>query len=67
MQDISQDFINQLNNVHLSSVQETELWKKINGTINCGLTSKKGSEINQAINIVGYVLPSNRRNLKITQ
>lgn len=67
LQDISQDFINQLNNVHLSSVQETELWKKINGTINCGLTSKKGSEINQAINIVGYVLPSNRRNLKITQ
>ena len=43
------------------------MWKKINGTINCGLTSKKGSEINQAINIVGYVLPSNRRNLKITQ
>ena len=64
---ISKDFINQVNNVQLSSVQELELWKKINGTINCGLTSKKGSEINQAINIVGYVLPSNRRNLKITQ
>lgn len=67
LQDISQDFINQLNNVHLSSVQETELWKKINGAINDGLMSKKGSEINQAINIIGYVLPSNRRNLKITQ
>lgn len=67
LQDISQDFINQLNNVHLSSVQETELWKKINGAINGGLMSKKGSEINQAINIVGYVLPSNRRNLQITQ
>lgn len=67
LQDISQDFINQLNNVHLSSVQEIELWKKINGAINCGLMSKKGSEINQAINIVGYVLLTDRRNLKITQ
>lgn len=67
LQDISQDFINHLNNVHLSSVQETELWKKINGAINCGLMSKKGSEINQTINIVGYVLPTNKRNLKITQ
>lgn len=67
LQDISQDFINQLNNVHLSSVQEIELWKKINGAINDRLMSKKGSEINQAINIIGYVLPSNRRNLKITK
>ncbi len=67
LQDISKDFIDQLNNVHLSSVQEAELWKKINSAINCGLTSKKGSEINQAIIVVGYVLPTNKRNLKITQ
>lgn len=66
LQDISQDFINQVNNVHLSSVQELALWEKINSTINCGLTSKKGSEINQAINIVGYVLSTNRSKLKIT-
>ena len=67
LQDISKDFINQVNNVQLSSVQELELWKKINGTINCGLTSKKGSEINQAINIVGYVLSTNRSKLKLKQ
>ena len=67
LQDISEDFINQVNNVQLSSVQELELWKKINGTINCGLTSKKGSEINQAINIVGYVLSTNRSKLKLKQ
>lgn len=67
LQDISKDFINQVNNVQLSSVQELELWKKINGTINCALTSKKGSEINQAINIVGYVLSTNRSKLKLKQ
>ena len=67
MSDISQDFINQLKNVQLSSSQATELWKKINSAINCGLTSKKGSEINQAINVVGYILPTKTKNLKITQ
>ena len=67
LSDISQDFINQLENVQLSSSQATELWKKINSAINCGLTSKKGSEINQAINVVGYILPTKTKNLKITQ
>lgn len=67
LSDISQDFINQLNNVQLSSTQATELWKKINSAINCGLTSKKGSEINQAINVVGYILPTKTKHLKITQ
>ena len=67
LSDISQDFINQLNNVQLSSTQATELWKKINSAINCGLTSKKGSEINQAINVVGYILPTRTKYLKITQ
>lgn len=67
LSDISQDFINQLNNVQLSSTQATELWKKINSAINCGLTSKKGSGINQAINVVGYILPTKTRYLKITQ
>lgn len=67
LSDISQDFINQLKNVQLSSSQATELWKKINSAINCGLTSKKGSEINQAINVVGYILPTKTKNLKITQ
>ena len=66
LSDISQDFIDQLNNVQLSSTQATELWKKINSSINCGLTSKKGSEINQAINVVGYILPTKTKYLKIT-
>lgn len=66
LQDISQNFINQLNNVPLSSTQDIELWKKINGVINCGLTSEKVSEINRAINVVGYVLPTNKSNLKIS-
>lgn len=67
LQDISQDFIDRLKRVRLSSAQQTELWRKINGAINCGLTSKKGSEINRAITVAGYVLPENERNLRITR
>lgn len=65
--DISQDFINQLNNVQLSSVQKTELWRKINNAINCGLTSKKGLELTRAIRAVGYILPTDSKHLKISQ
>ncbi|CAK7036534.1 MAG: hypothetical protein PARBA_04073 [Parabacteroides sp.] len=67
LQDISQNFINQLNNVQLSSTQEMKLWEKINSAVNSGLTAKKGSEINQAINIVGYILPTKNKHLKITK
>ena len=38
LSDISQDFINQLNNVQLSSTQATELWKKINSAITVSYT-----------------------------
>ena len=65
--DISRDFITQLSNVQLSPAQETELWNKINSTINRGLTSKKGAEINQTIRVVGYILSARNKHLKITQ
>lgn len=67
IQDISSDFINRLNAARLSPTQEVRLWEKINHAINGGLTSRKGSEINQAIHVVGYVLSANKGKLRITQ
>lgn len=66
LQDITPEFLNRLRSVNLSAGQETELWYKINESINRGLTSKRGAEVNQAINVVGYVLSGYRNHLKIT-
>lgn len=65
-QEISKDFISGVNTVRLSSEQENILWEKINNSINSGLTSKKASDINNAIAAVGNILPTNKRNLDIT-
>ena len=65
-QEISKDFISGVNMVRLSSEQENILWDKINNSINSGLTSKKASDINNAIAAVGNILPTNKRNLDIT-
>ncbi len=65
LQDVTPGFLERLNDVHLSSAQETELWNKINSAINNGLTSKKGADVNFTINVVGYILPKNKKHLNI--
>lgn len=65
-QEISKDFISGVNTIRLSSEQENILWEKINNSINSGLTSKKASDIINAIAAVGNILPTNKRNLDIT-
>ena len=65
-QEISKDFVSGLNKLSLSSAQKAKLWEKINNSINSGLTSKKASDINNAIAAVGNVLPANKSNLNIT-
>lgn len=64
--DISENFINQLESVKITQTQKVGLWRKINQAINRGLTSTRGAEIIKTINIVGHIIKHNRQQLDIT-